>query len=100
MAPFGHLSVTKQTMDPAHDIHRNRWWSQRKAHYFFLGVGFLPLPCPTLAWKVLRGAESFAFVVCLLGGGGSPSHYPHRPGMLVASSRGWSWACPPPSPPL
>ena len=67
MASVRHLFVTQQTMDPTQDIHRDRWWSQRKPHYF-LGVGFLPLACPTLAWKVLRGALSFAFLVAFFGG--------------------------------
>ena len=39
-----------------------------QANYFFLGSGFLPLACPTLAWKVLREALSFAFLLGFLGG--------------------------------
>ena len=68
MAPARHLSITPQTMDPPQDIHRDRWWSQHKADYFFFGVGFLPLACPILAWRVLRGALSFAFLVGFMGG--------------------------------
>ena len=81
MAPVGHLSITQQTMDPTQDIHRDKWWSQRKPDYFFFGVGFLPLACPTLAWKRLRAALSFAFLVGFFGGVSSSP---------VASSRGWS----------
>ena len=33
-----------------------------------LGGGFLHWACPTLAWKVLRGALSFAFLVGFFGG--------------------------------
>ena len=32
------------------------------------GGGFLPLACSTLAWKVLRGTLSFAFLVGFVGG--------------------------------
>ena len=62
-----HVSVTQQTRDPSRDIHRDRWWSQRRADYFFLGVRSLPLASPTLVWTVLRGALPFAFVVGFLG---------------------------------
>ena len=55
-------------MDPTQDIHRDKCWSQRKPHYCFFGVDFLPLACSTLAWKVMRRALSFAFLVGFFGG--------------------------------
>ena len=63
MATVRRLSETQQIRHPAQYI-RRRWSSQPKPNYFFFGGGgFLPLACPTLAWKIPRGALSFAFLV-------------------------------------